>query len=180
MRLFVAVGIDAEAKNAVMADCQRLRKIAVGGHFTTADNLHLTLAFLGDVDLMIRTRIDQALATVEFVPFPMTIAGLGRFPSGNRSILYFSVNGGEALPALTRAIRTVLREAGVSFDDKAFVAHLTIARETVITDADIVVAGNGPAITTFVRSFVLMESCREGGNLVYRNRHEFPATTAPE
>ncbi len=175
MRLFVAVGLDDIAKKAVMARCQQLRSKTPGGHFTTETNLHLTLAFLGETKPAELPALEQALATVRFTAFPMTLKGLGRFASGTKSILYMPADGSEGLPALACGVRSALHGAGIRFDGKPFVAHLTLAREIVIADADLAAVADSPPITTIVRSFRLMESLRETGVLVYRNRREFRA-----
>ncbi len=180
MRLFVAVGLDDGARQAVMAECQKLSLKTTGGHFTTAANLHLTLAFLGETDVMELPKMEQALAGIRFAAFPVTLGNLGRFSSGEKTILVLSTEGGNQLAELARNVRQALTKMGIRFDQKAFVPHLTLAREIVIADQDIKVVSDIPPITSFVRSFILMESLRETGTLVYRNRREFFATIADE
>lgn len=48
MRLFIAVQLSDEMKNAVISAQNTLRKNKVSGHFTDVQKLHLTLAFIGE------------------------------------------------------------------------------------------------------------------------------------
>ena len=48
MRLFLAVNFDDATKHRIQAVQQRLREVAQGD-FSRPENLHLTLAFLGEV-----------------------------------------------------------------------------------------------------------------------------------
>ena len=75
MRTFIAIEFDKETKNnisnlqnAIKADCKK-------GNFTTKDNLHLTLHFLGEIEEDDFTRIFNinvfAVYRVNKIFFPM-------------------------------------------------------------------------------------------------------------
>ncbi len=63
MRLFVAINFSKDVKNALLAAIDELKGQAVSGNFTSPDNLHLTLAFIGESERAsaIRGAIDPAL-----------------------------------------------------------------------------------------------------------------------
>ena len=48
MRLFIAIQLDERVKNALEHMQTALRKQRVAGNYTRAENLHLTLAFIGE------------------------------------------------------------------------------------------------------------------------------------
>ena len=50
MRLFTAILLDREIKNTLIRAQKELMTLGVTGNYTTEDNLHLTLAFIGEYD----------------------------------------------------------------------------------------------------------------------------------
>jgi 2'-5' RNA ligase len=96
------------------------------------ENVHATLAFLGDTS---RERIPDALdalakAVADHSAFGVRLSGLGAFPSAGRPrILWLGLTeGAERLAALQMSIMQALSRAGFRSDEKPFVPHLTLAR----------------------------------------------------
>ncbi|WP_431947034.1 RNA 2',3'-cyclic phosphodiesterase [Micromonospora marina] len=132
MRLFAAIYPPAVAVADLTARIKGLR-VAAARHARLVDpaNLHLTLAFLGEVPDGRLPDVEHALAsTARTARAPrLRLAGGGSFGPGRSTVLWADVRGEvEALDALARSIRGGLREAGLPCDDKPFRAHLTIAR----------------------------------------------------
>ena len=76
MRLFLAVNLSPEMKNA-LTDVQRaMYDRGVRGNFTAAENLHLTLAFIGEYPSA--DAVMDALSSVTFTPFDLALDGVGR------------------------------------------------------------------------------------------------------
>ena len=50
MRLFIAINLNKETKNKLLALYDELRNSSVRGKFSLPENLHVTLAFLGECD----------------------------------------------------------------------------------------------------------------------------------
>ena len=50
MRLFIAINFSPSFKKAILSSAQQLRDRGVRGNFTREENLHLTLAFIGESD----------------------------------------------------------------------------------------------------------------------------------
>ena len=50
MRLFIAIQLSDEMKKALVACMHDLKKQGVEGNYVPAQNLHLTLAFIGEYD----------------------------------------------------------------------------------------------------------------------------------
>jgi 2'-5' RNA ligase len=57
MRIFIALNFDKPAKDEMIAVQRQLQQAAGKGNFTSEENLHLTLVFLGEID---RARIEDA------------------------------------------------------------------------------------------------------------------------
>lgn len=118
MRAFVAVDVPVPA---------------LGPAFGTPDApVHLTLAFLGEVDDARVPALVGALraALAGITAFPLTARGVGAFPSPRRPrIVWVGVReGAEELIRLAERIRQALTDGGFFFDAKPFVPHATVLR----------------------------------------------------
>lgn len=143
MRLFVALDMDEAARRAVAALHGRLarRLDAAGGHlrWVPPGQLHLTLAFIGDVDAAIGAAVLAAM-TPPFAerPFVLALGGLGMFPPrGAPRVLWIgSTAGGRETIDLQRAVADRLSATGVALDERPFHAHLTLGRWRASHDRD--------------------------------------------
>jgi RNA 2',3'-cyclic 3'-phosphodiesterase len=131
MRLFFALPLPAEAKERMRPAIGEARKAAGDGvGFTKVEQLHFTLAFLGEQrdDEGALAAASEALA--QTAAFELAIAGAGGFPNNMRPrVLWLGVTAGAAeMMALASALRQSLRERKVTFDEKPFRPHLTFGR----------------------------------------------------
>ena len=176
MRLFVAIPFSEAALDAAEVRSSYVKSVSRRGNFTARENLHLTLAFLGEVDDA--AAIVHALNGLRWTAFPIRIGGLGSFPSRNATTVFAVCDGGAPLSVLAEAVRTALRTAGIAFDGKPFSPHLTLVRESDLPAAAIALGAFPPAVF-LVDRFVLFESLRPDGRLVYRPLATFPADGVP-
>ncbi len=102
-----------------------------------ADQLHLTLQFLGDAHTVhAKEEIRKKLEEVGARHGEITIkpAQLGAFPNVlHASVLWAGVEG-EGLAPLAKDIENTLRELGIA-RDKAFTPHITLCRSKIPQDA---------------------------------------------
>lgn len=98
-----------------------------GGRATPKDKLHLTLAFLGDVEAGRLGELKSAAATIAAQPFEFVIDQLGYWRH-NRIIWAAPVTVPAALAALVAALESALSTAGYSFDQRQYAAHITLVR----------------------------------------------------
>ena len=77
MRLFIAIQFSPALRESLLDAAGQLRSQCLEGRFTTPENLHLTLAFIGEVpsDKPVR----RALETLSFSPFSLSLEGSGHF-----------------------------------------------------------------------------------------------------
>ena len=177
MRLFVAIRFDDETLDAIEAVRNQLFAHAKAGTPCARDNLHLTLAFLGEVDEGALFTIEDALDEVTN-PLEMDLAlgTTGRFagkagkkgkPAGDT--WWIGIDDNPALSKLQRAIENRLRSIGFEFPDRAFKAHITLGRRVVLeqgANADESALLEEP-ILAHVNSFSLMETHFEDGKPRY-------------
>ncbi len=122
MRLFVAIGLSGEMKDALTAAQDGMFDRGVRGSFTPAENMHLTLAFIGeypDAEAVL-----DALSAVSFAPFELTLEGVGCFGD----LWWAGLADCAPLASLARQVRRVLAEEGIPFDRKRFSPHVTLIR----------------------------------------------------
>jgi 2'-5' RNA ligase len=96
-----------------------------------SSHVHLTLAFIGQVDEAAAVRVDAALsAPFSQAPFDLTFGGVGRFPArGPARVIWIGVrDGAGALISIAQQVVSRLRAAQVPVDEKPFHPHLTLAR----------------------------------------------------
>lgn len=125
MRLFIAIALSEEMRRA-LGDVQRQMKArGVVGNYTPNENMHLTLAFIGEYP----DPDDVPLPPVK--PFEIRLDGFGCFGE-----LWWA--GLEQCPPLQKyvqALRHALSEEGIPFDRKRFSPHITLLRRGVGVNA---------------------------------------------
>jgi 2'-5' RNA ligase len=130
MRLFFALPVPREAQERLGPIVERARQAGGDGvSFTRNEQLHFTLAFLGE-----QPGPDEAVAAAEVLratkPFDLSLSGVGAFPNTARPrVLWLGVNDGAAeLMDAAERLRTALRQRGFQIEERKFRAHLTFGR----------------------------------------------------
>jgi 2'-5' RNA ligase len=134
VRAFIALELSSELRErlaAIQHDLRRLDPQAARLSFPRVDGIHLTLAFLGDIDeaLVADLHVTLGAALDGCQPFMIELRGCGAFPDfGRPRVLWAGVARNEALSDLAARVRAGLRTCGLALDDKPFKPHLTLAR----------------------------------------------------
>ena len=122
MSLFVAINLNDEMKDALMDVQDTMRTYGVRGKETPPDNMHLTLAFIGEYDEP--ELVKEVVESIEIRPFELKLRGIGAF----RDLWWVGTENSAPLMAISRRLRRALAEAGIPFDKKKFSPHITIIR----------------------------------------------------
>jgi len=130
VRLFVALEVPAEVRETIAALIRELKPLDASWKWTRAENLHITLKFLGEISIQ---GFDEIVAALTEVPFEQSLTlcfrGLGFFPNDRRPrVLWVGIEGPPGLLNLARNVEDSLTGVGVERDDRAFTPHLTLAR----------------------------------------------------
>ena len=131
MRLFISINLDEELKDALMDVQDAMMEAGIWGNYTMPENMHLTLAFIGEYDNP--DKVLDIIDTIDFTPFDITLGGIGSF----RDLWYVGVENSVPLQALARKIRRALAKARIPFDRKRFLPHITIVRKAEGTATDV-------------------------------------------
>jgi len=101
------------------------------------DMYHITLAYIGNSDDSMRILATDCMQSVAKNHNGALLA-LGKpayFGKPEKSILHLTVNGANQLNPINDTLRSALSAAGLPFDPKPLVPHITLARNVHITDA---------------------------------------------
>jgi 2'-5' RNA ligase len=132
VRLFFALQLSAEAKSRLRPVLDAARRAAGDGFsFTRAEQLHFTLAFLGEQPESALETLEGAGGAVRALPaFELAIGGAGAFPNPRRPhVLWLGVTqGAQELCGLAEKLCASLRQRGFALEERPFRPHLTIAR----------------------------------------------------
>jgi 2'-5' RNA ligase len=123
-RLFIALETPSEVT------ARLLLTVPSGGGIrpVPAEQVHLTLRFLGECDDALCARVAQALTGVQAPAFAMAVEGAGRFRGGQGCVLWAGIAANPALDALYANIGQALDGAGIAPERRRFHPHLTVAR----------------------------------------------------
>jgi 2'-5' RNA ligase len=132
LRLFVAVLLNEATRVSLAATIERLRAEAPRVAWVQAENLHLTLKFLGTVADPLVEPVRQALgaAAARAGPFDLTLEGLGAFPGHSRPRVIWAgiASGHEAARALAGLVDSALAPLGFPPEGREFSPHVTLGR----------------------------------------------------
>lgn len=126
MRLFVAI----DPPDAVRKELAALPKGLDGARWVKADQLHVTLRFIGDTPPEAIDVLAAGIGCVEASGFSLSMSGFGVFPRrGAPRVLWAGLTPAEPLRDLAAAVDGAMAATGkVAPADKPFSPHLTLAR----------------------------------------------------
>lgn len=163
MRLFFALWPDAGTRNALAATARQFQK-ACGGRSPPAENLHLTLAFLGNVAAMRLPELRVVADAVIAETFELDLARAGYWRA-QRLAWAAPLDCPPALTGLHDQLTDALRLHGFQTERRAFKPHVTLLRDAAPPPlhADSMMPAHWP-----VRDFVL--ACSEPASQGVRYR----------
>lgn len=169
MRLFYAVNFSDTVKKQLVDIQNTLKDHAVKGNFTLPDNLHLTLAFIGEVVQNKSGPLRQIAETYQMTPFELHLQGLGRFRRDGDDILWMGIEENKSLLATYNKLSGLLADRGFEIEKRKFTPHLTLAREARLhPEFDLSAYSQRISpIVTCVEKVSLMKSERIQGRLTY-------------
>lgn len=135
IRAFFCVELEEELKAQLDAITQKLKRVPVKASWVRAENLHITLKFLGDVDEGLIPQLEEA-AREALAQSPVngevrwTLDRLGAFPTPERPRVVWVGSSQEPreLAELAARLEEALEPLGFSPEGHAFVAHITLGR----------------------------------------------------
>jgi 2'-5' RNA ligase len=133
-RLFIAIELPSSVRQSVQHHINQLRQAVPDARagWIRAENLHLTIKFLGDTPVAKVEALSQAAerAAHQISPFKLVIGDCGAFPArGQPRVLWIGINDPtNNLTKLSRTLEDECANAGFAREGRPFHPHLTIAR----------------------------------------------------
>ncbi len=160
MRLFISINFDNNIIDELTKFQKLLIDMGVKGNYSKEENLHLTLAFIGEYHNP--DDIIDIINQVEFEPFELELDGVGRF----NDIFWVGIKDNEYLQNYVKRLRNELSNNNIPFDRKRFKPHITLIRRTEYKEIKIPVEYS-PTGKMTVQSITLMKSERGKDGMIY-------------
>ena len=181
IRLFIALSLPEDVRRRL----ELLRGGLPGARWQSAEQMHLTLRFIGEVDGGAFREIGDALARIDAEAFTLALEGVGHFPPrGKARILWTGVAPNPALMHLRERTEAAITGLGFEPDGRNYAPHVTLARFASRVPAHRLqefvsyhrLFSSGPFA---VRSFELYSSQLGAGGAHYAVEASYPLAPAP-
>lgn len=123
LRLFAALPVPEEIAGRLTA----LQKSVPGAKWRSAEIMHITLAFFGEVDDPAAEALDIELAGISCKPFDLAIKGAGHFGRAAPRVLWMGVVPHPSLLLLATSCERAARRVGIPMEKRKFSPHVTMA-----------------------------------------------------
>jgi RNA 2',3'-cyclic 3'-phosphodiesterase len=169
VRLFVALEIPAAVRDNLATLIKELRNAEPKARWVRAENLHVTLKFLGETLSEKLEEIRNALSAVHSEQLvELDFRGLGFFPNERRPrVLWAGMDASPNVPSLAASVDQALEKLGFSREDRPFTPHLTLARFS------------SPRITEKLRPAIQQNMARESGRVRTNEFHLLESKLKP-
>ena len=161
MRLFIAIQFTPELPDALTDFQNELKSMGVTGNYSKQENLHVTLAFIGEYgnpeDVL------DAMEDVGFRPIQITLSGVGSFGD----LFWAGLTENRQLDGYVRRLRRKLSEAQIPYDKKKFNPHITLIRKYSYRGGREIPVSDPPKGTMIAERVSLMRSERGKNGMIY-------------
>lgn len=168
-RLFFALWPEADTREALAGIIQPL-KPRLAARWVRPQNLHITLAFLGDVEAERLDAVDAAADHIQAPRFELSLDTMEYWRRPQILCLSPSVPA-PALGQLAADLASQLRTAGFALETRPYRAHLTLARNARGLPVD---AQLEQPVRWQATAFVRVESTQDSRGTCYRLRKTWP------
>lgn len=170
MRLFIAVNFGRETVEKIMAVQERLRMFGTG-NFSRPENLHLTLAFLGEVAPRRAADVKMAMDLTGGGKAALIFDRAGNFRRDGGDIWFIGLRENAVLEKLHRSLTANLAASGFPSEERRLTPHITIARQVILHTACDGGKLLGTPFSAQADAMSLMLSERINGRLIYTQLH---------
>lgn len=133
LRLFLAIPLP----EAVCERLLQLRTELAGASWREADQYHLTLCFIGEVDEAVARDIDTEVGAIRAAPFELSVEGIGSFGGREPSAVWAGLKDCPDLIRLAQACERAVRRAGLRPPARRYHPHITLAYLRAARDVDV-------------------------------------------
>ncbi|NLP34990.1 MAG: RNA 2',3'-cyclic phosphodiesterase [Clostridiales bacterium] len=133
MRLFTATTLNDDIKEYLFKITEDLRNHTRSGRFTSKENFHITMNFIGESDNVeaIKLAMQEVIKSGGNM-FPITIGGFGRFKRRGGDIYWLGIAKEPSLWQLQGDMTGELIKAGFAVEEREFKPHITLGRKITV------------------------------------------------
>ncbi|HEY0830593.1 MAG TPA: RNA 2',3'-cyclic phosphodiesterase [Candidatus Dormibacteraeota bacterium] len=130
VRTFFGLPLPEEHRAALDGYLRDCAGLAPDFRWTPAPNLHLTIRFLGHVEMALAEGIADRLAAAGLRDFDLELGDVGSFKKGRMTrVVWLGLRtGAEEIGDLAARVEVECGRAGLEAEGRRFHAHLTLAR----------------------------------------------------
>lgn len=161
MRLFIAIQFEEDILDALTDFQVDLKSQGVTGNYTKRENLHITLAFIGDYGAP--DEVLDAMEQVDFRPIEISLDGVGSFGE----LFWVGIADNPQLVGYVKRLRRTLSEQDIPFDKKRFSPHITLIRKYSCRGGKEISVLNPPKGKMVATRVSLMRSERGKNGMIY-------------
>lgn len=123
-RLFTAIEIPADIAQTLSF----LRGGLPGARWIDAENYHLTLRFIGDIDVTVAQDVASMLDRVNRSSFELRLEGLSSFGGKKPRAIVANVAPSQSLLELQAELERIMQRVGLEPEGRKYTPHVTLAR----------------------------------------------------
>ena len=123
LRLFLAIPIPEDVADRLLT----LESEVPGAAWRSAEQYHLTLRFIGEVDEPTARDIDIEVGRIVAAPFNIALQGAGSFGGREPTALWAGVDAPPDLARLAASCEAAVRNAGLPPEPRKYKPHVTLA-----------------------------------------------------
>ena len=161
MRLFIAINFEEDMLDALGEIQDDLRMSGVKGSYTPRENLHMTLAFIGEYDDP--EQIVEVMRKVPLRSFSIRLSGYRPF----KDMMFAEFEENENLRDYVKRLRAALLEEEIPFDRKKFMPHVTLIRRAECTKGKALLPEFRDSESMRVNGISVMKSERGKHGMIY-------------
>jgi 2'-5' RNA ligase len=173
-RLFTGIEIPVEIGERLSF----LRGGLPGARWIDPDNYHLTLRFVGDIDMHVAEEIAAALTRVRRGPFRLRLGDIGALGTRKQHAIVVRADPSAELAELQAEHERIMQRIGLPPETRKFTPHVTLARLRGVSGRDIAdylsLRGGFAADAFTVDRFVLFSSRNAIGGGPYVVEEAYP------
>lgn len=128
VRAFVALELPGEIQDRLREAQEHLRSSRARLTYVDPALIHITLKFLGEVQENDIPRLGNALKSVSFTPFPVTVGAVTVNNPKRPFTVWSSIGDDGKGKALFRMVEDALSPLGFEKESRGFTPHATLAR----------------------------------------------------